>query len=57
MIGGKNREDYRSMSNEALIEQPRYPDRPDWYEMAIVLAERLDLAMVRIKELEDTNRG
>lgn len=38
----KDRNDYRTMSTSELQEEVRYAVSPDWQELAIALAERLD---------------
>jgi hypothetical protein len=38
----KDRNDYRSMSTRQLQDEIHYAVNPDWQELAIVLAERLD---------------
>lgn len=40
----KQRDDYRCMSTSELIEEVRRAHNPDWQELAIALAERLDAA-------------
>jgi hypothetical protein len=37
----KDRNDYRSMSTAELCEETRYAVSPNWEELAIALAERL----------------
>lgn len=42
IIGGKDRTDYRSMSTQELIDETKYAIGPQWKELAIALAERLE---------------
>lgn len=42
IIGGKDRTDYRAMSTQELIEEATYAIGPQWKELAIALAERLE---------------
>ena len=37
----KDRNDYRSMDSKQLCEETRYAVSPNWEELAIALAERL----------------
>ena len=41
MIGGKDRDYYRSLATRELREQVHYGINVDWKELAIALAERL----------------
>lgn len=38
----RDRNDYRAMPTTELIEETRYATNPNWQELAIALAERLD---------------
>jgi hypothetical protein len=50
----KDRNDYRSMSTKELQHEVKYPINPDWQELAIVLAERLDtIRRETIDEMRD----
>lgn len=42
MTPTKDRTDYRSMDTAQLCEETRYAVNPNWQELAIVLAERLE---------------
>jgi hypothetical protein len=42
IIGGKDRSDYRAMSTQELIEEAKYAIGPQWKELAVALAERLE---------------
>lgn len=42
MAPTRDRNDYRSMDTRQLQEEIRYAVSPDWQELAIALAERLD---------------
>lgn len=46
MMIGTDRNDYRCMNNERLIEEAKYNPNP---ELAVVLAERLELGMKEAK--------
>lgn len=47
----KDRNDYRSMATKELQHEVKYPTNPDWQELAIVLAERLDT--IRRETIDD----
>jgi hypothetical protein len=50
----KNRNDYRTMHTSQLQEEVRYAINPDWQELAIALAERLDtIRRETIDEMHD----
>lgn len=49
MSTARDRNDYRSLSTSALLEEVTYAIRPNWRELAIALAERLQ---EREKEFE-----
>jgi hypothetical protein len=49
----KDRNDYRSMDTRQLQEETRYAVSPDWQELAIALAERLDT--IRRDTLDEVN--
>lgn len=50
----KDRNYYRSMDIRALQDEVKYSINPDWQELAIVLAERLDtIADEIIDEMRD----
>lgn len=42
MTPSKDRSDYRAMGNRELIEEAKQAIRPNWQELAIALAERLE---------------
>ena len=53
--GMNDRNYYRMLSDQELVEQVRYGADVNWHELAIVLAERL----VRVREdiLDEIGRG
>lgn len=42
IIGGRDRSHYRAMSTRELIEETKYAVGPQWKELAVALAERLE---------------
>lgn len=47
----KDRDYYRALTNRELIDETKNAIRPDWQELAIVLAERLE-DMLRVNDWE-----
>jgi hypothetical protein len=50
MAPTKDRNDYRSMDTAALCEETRYARNPNWEELAIALAERLEQKQRRLQD-------